>query len=204
MRTFILRVRKGPTTPSFSLDDLPGAGHLEIVCHCVANALFVSKQIRPETAIHIVLEGGGAAPKTVTFSSETLGSLGGWDERTIAGALHEALQAGRHLQLDEETVSPSGVGVAKRSFEALVKRMATESALFYLNKKGDDIRVAALDPAHNPNVTFVFTDHMAMPKKSAKHLTRLGASPISVGPRTLFASQVIVLAHNELDRLSFP
>ena len=31
MRTFILRVRKGPTTPDFSLDDLPGAGRMEIV-----------------------------------------------------------------------------------------------------------------------------------------------------------------------------
>jgi len=33
-----------------------------------------------------------------------------------------------------------------------------------------------------------------------KYLDRLGATPISLGPRTLFASHCIVLVHNELDR----
>ncbi|MYK52327.1 MAG: tRNA (pseudouridine(54)-N(1))-methyltransferase TrmY, partial [Gemmatimonadetes bacterium] len=40
MRNFILRARKGPTTPDFSLDDLSRVGRLEIVAHCLANALF--------------------------------------------------------------------------------------------------------------------------------------------------------------------
>lgn len=196
MRDFILRVRKGPSTPDFSLDNLPAAGRMEIVAHCVANALFFSKQIRSDSSIHIVLEGGAASPKIVRFSGESLGSLGGWDEPTIAKAIQDALRAGRHLDMDDETVTDAGVVVAKNSFEGLLKQKAAESTLYYLNKKGDDIRVAAFDP----NVTFIFSDHMAMPKKSARYLTRLGALPISVGPRTLFASQVIVLAHNELDR----
>lgn len=202
MRTFILRVRKGPTTPDFPLDDLPG--HLEIVAHCVANALFTSKQIRPRSVIHIVLEGGVAGPKAVTFDSETLGSLGGWDERSILGALREALRVGQALGMNGSAVTDIGVGVAKRSFEALLKAAVAEGPAFYLNRKGDDIRVAAIEPAPETGVSFIFTDHLSMPKKSAKYLARLGARPISVGPRTLFASQVIVLAHNELDRRGLP
>jgi tRNA (pseudouridine54-N1)-methyltransferase len=31
-------------------------------------------------------------------------------------------------------------------------------------------------------------------------MKRLGATPLSVGPKLLFAAQCIVLIHNELDR----
>ena len=41
-------------------------------------------------------------------------------------------------------------------------------------------------------------------KKTDKFLLRLGAEPISVGPKMLFASQCITLVHNELDRLDLP
>ena len=200
MREFIFRARKGPSTPDFSLDDLSRAGRLEVVAHCIANALFYAKHIRPHTVIHIVLDGPSDPPKTVRIESEALGLLGGFDERTLGRALQAALQAGKGLSLGQETEADSGIFVAKKGFETLVRQKLEESTLFYLERRGTDIRTVSF-PHHT---TFVFTDHLSMPKKSGKYLHRLGARPISVGPKTLFASQCIVLAHNELDRQGIP
>ena len=200
MREFILRARKGPTTPHFSLDDLSRAGRLEIICHCIANALFYAKQIRSHTHIHVVLDGPSDPPKTVRLESDTLGYLGGFDEQTLARTLQNALTVGKNLALGEEKQSEAGIFVAKKGFEPLVKEKAATSNLYYLQRKGTDIRTLTLPET----ATFVFTDHLGMPKKTDKYLNRLGANPISVGPKILFASQCIVLVHNELDRQGRP
>lgn len=73
--------------------------------------------------------------------------------------------------------------------------LAEDYQLYMLDKKGDFIRDIEL--AVNP--CFLLTDHMPMPKKSFNSLKRLGAEKISLGPKMLFASQCIVLIHNELD-----
>jgi len=200
MREFILRARKGPTTPDFSLDDLSRAGRMEIVAHCLANALFYSKNIRPNTAVHIVLDGPSDPPKTVRFESDTLAFLGGFDERTLCRAIQGALRAGRGLSLGQEVQVADGLFASKRGFEPLVRDKAADTSLYSLQRKGTDIRTIDF-PART---TFVFTDHLSMPKKTDKYLHRLGAQPISVGPKILFASQCIVLAHNELDRQGIP
>ena len=196
MRQFILRARKGPSSPGFALDNLPGLGHLEIVAHCISNALFYSGHIRPGVVIHVVLDGPSSPPKTVRFESDRLGSLAGFDERSICMALDQALACGRRLATGEEARAAEGIFVSKLGFEPLVRQQSSAGALYYLRPKGGDIRQVDLAlPA-----TFVFSDHLGMPKKADRYLERLGAIPLSVGPKMLFASQCIVLAHNELDR----
>ena len=75
MREFILRARKGPTTPDFSLDELGGDRHLEVVAHCIVNALFCARRIRPQTVVQLVMDGPAAPPKCVRLESDRLGSL---------------------------------------------------------------------------------------------------------------------------------
>lgn len=200
MREFILRARKGPTTPNFSLDNLSEAGRLEVVAHCMANALFYAKHIRPQTIIHIVFDGPSDPPKTIRLESDHLPYFGGFDEQSLAKLIQRALQAGQGLPLHEERQVDEGLFVAKKAFETLIKEKAHTGHLYYLQKKGEDIRTLTFPP----NPTFVFTDHLAMPKKTDKYLQRLGAHPISVGPQMLFASHCIILAHNELDRQHIP
>ena len=200
MREFILRARKGPTGPNFSLDKLSDSGRLEVVAHCLSNALFYSKNIRQQTIIHVVFDGPGDPPKTIRLESDHLPYFGGFDEQAFAKLIQRALQAGLGLPLGEERQVDSGLFVAKKAFETLIKEKSQTGHLYYLQKKGEDIRTLTFPP----NPTFVFTDHLAMPKKTDKYLQRLGAHPISVGPQMLFASHCIVLAHNELDRQHIP
>lgn len=196
MREFILRARKGPSTPDFSLDRLGDDRHLEVIAHCIVNALFYSRQIRPQTAVHVVFDGPAAPPKMVRLESDRLCSLDGLDERAVWRLLQRALEAGRRLALNEEIQVDDGLFVAKLSFEQLVRQKCSAGPLYYLQRKGEDIRSVSFSPP----ACFLFTDHLAMPKKTDRFLERLGARPLSVGPRMLFASQCIVLAHNELDR----
>ena len=200
MRDFILRARKGPSTPDFSSDDLPGAGHLEIVCHCIANALFYSLQLRDDVRVHIALDGPAAPPKVVRIESEGIGSLDGFDERALTAVLSRALADGRGLNLEEEVQSRPGVFVAKRSFESLVRQQSKSGDVYLLQKRGNDVR----EVAFAERSTFIFSDHLSMPKKADKFLLRLGARALSVGPKMLFASQCITLVHNELDRQNRP
>ncbi|MDF5468648.1 tRNA (pseudouridine(54)-N(1))-methyltransferase TrmY, partial [Vibrio parahaemolyticus] len=53
------------------------------------------------------------------------------------------------------------------------------------------------------NPCFLLTDHIPMTKKSFHSLKRLGTEKISLGPKMLFASQCVVLIHNELDIREF-
>ncbi len=199
MREFILRARKGPTTPDFPLAAAARPGFLEIVAHTIVNTLFTAGRIRSEVVLQIVLDGPAAPPKTVRFESDNLCSLGGYDETAILGVLQRALHQGRTLALDEEVQVDDGLFVAKRSFEKLVRERCAGGRLHYLRPGGSDIREASIAlPA-----SFLFTDHLNMPRKSDKFLERLGARALSVGPTTLFASQCVVLVHNELDRRGF-
>ena len=194
-RNFILRVRNGPTAPRFSLDDLPSANHLEVVAQSVANALFFANQHRVDTSIRVILEGPPCPPRVLTYQGNSIGSLGGFDERSIANSIRGALAQGTQLGRDETVICDSGIEVTHRSFESIVKAAAIPG-FYYLDKKGSDIRETPLD---SPAI-FVMSDHKSMPRKSTQYLARLGGRPIALGPKTIFASQCVVLVHNDLDR----
>jgi tRNA (pseudouridine54-N1)-methyltransferase len=198
MRDFILRARKGPTTPDLAQVQPGDDRHLEVIAHCVVNALFTSRQARPDTAIHLALDGPVAPPKVIRFEGEALGSLPGLDEQSIWVVLRQALDAGRHLALGEEVQAIPGIFVAKKSFEQLVRERLAAGPVYALRPGGADLRSISF-PA---SVGFILTDHLAMPRKVDRFLERLGAHPLSVGPTMLFASQCIAVVHNELDRQS--
>jgi tRNA (pseudouridine54-N1)-methyltransferase len=81
-----------------------------------------------------------------------------------------------------------------------VRHKSETGGLYHLQRRAQDIR----ETTFGPDATFVFSDHLSMPKKADKFLQRLGAQALSVGPKMLFASQCIALVHNELDRQGLP
>ncbi|MEW6752101.1 MAG: hypothetical protein AB1505_14140, partial [Candidatus Latescibacterota bacterium] len=94
VREFILRARRGPTSPRLVPDRMGGQRRLEVVAHCVVNALFCAARIRAQTRIHVVLDGPGAPPKSVCLDGDGMGSLPGLDEVSIWRVLRQALEAG--------------------------------------------------------------------------------------------------------------
>jgi tRNA (pseudouridine54-N1)-methyltransferase len=196
MKVFILRARSGPTTPDQVDQSFGEPRHLEIVCHSIANALFISKDIRPDVQFYVVLEGPGDPSKTIGLRTDGLFWIGGFSETAIAAVIKRALASSLDLRKDQTIEIEKGLTVSRLSFERLVRRIGDEHPLYILSKRGIDIRDAKLPD----NPCFIFTDHIPMQKNTMHLLKRLGTKKIGLGPRMLFASHCITLVHNELDR----
>lgn len=195
MREFILLALKAKTSPEFSLENLPEAGRMDLVCRVVSNSLWISNDIRRDSAVHIAMSGPKAPPKIISFYGKSLKGLEP-DERTIAKSIKLALKEGLKLKLNEEKGVSPGIKVSKKAFETLVKEKAGTNRLIYLHPKGEDLR----NFDFKENMVFVFGDHLGLPRKTEKLLDRLGAQKIKLGPKMLFASHCSVIVHNELDR----
>lgn len=196
MREFILLARRAVTAP-FPLNDLPGAGRMDVVCRCATQALFLSEAVRRDTVFTAVLNGPPDPPRSVAFHGSRVRRVSP-DERNVASHLRIALEA--RAGPGEAVESEAGIVVSRKSFEQEVRERRERGVpLFLLDPAGEDLRTADLPPG----ACFVLGDARGLPEKTAGLLQRLGARRVSVGPREYLASQAIVLVHNELDRRGF-
>jgi tRNA (pseudouridine54-N1)-methyltransferase len=196
MRTFVLRARRAPTDGRQFIASVGGEAHVEILAHTLINTLLLSKDHYRDVMIYLVLEGARDFSRTICFDSNRLQDLGGFHEEAMLTVIAGALDLAGQLGKEEEIEAAAGISVQTISFEHLLKELAERYPLYVLERKGTDIRSVQI----SENPCFILTDHIPMPRKSFNTLKRLGATNISVGPRMLFASQCVVLIHNELDR----
>jgi tRNA (pseudouridine54-N1)-methyltransferase len=196
MRVFVIKARKAPTESAAFLAAAGQDAHVEILAHALMNALFVAKSHRADVIVHLVLESSQDYSRTITFTASELGDLGGFGEQALLNSIARALDVAGGLQKAEAVTVEAGVMVRALSFEHLIKKLAESYPVYLLDRKGADIRTLEL----TSDACFLLTDHIPMPRKTLNSLKRLGATRISLGPRMLFASQCIVLIHNELDR----
>lgn len=196
MREFVVRARQAPVDPDAFLASVGKEPHVEYLAQMVLNAMFISRGHRQDTLLTLVLEKSPDYSRALCLDGRTLGSLSGLHEHSLLQTLADALSAGRGLAKEQTIVAESGISVSTTSFEHLVKEKALAGSVHALDRKGKDIREAAF----GDNPVFVMTDHIPMPRKTFKSLSRLGVEKVSVGPVMLHTSQCLVLVHNELDR----
>jgi len=193
MRQFIVLGHNAPTTPEFSLDDLSGAGRLDVLCRCVGAAVFLSHGIRDSVRVRLVL----SDEYTLRFDSDTLRRLYP-DERTIAARIRDALEqredAIGHMPAE---VSP-GMELYRLGFEATLDD-ASDGTLVQLHAEGTPLPEASLpdDPV------FVLSDHEDFTDSEAELLADRADQRLRVGPETLHADQTITVAHNWLDTAGY-
>lgn len=195
MRVFVVRARSAPTLSQQLLAAVGQEAHTEILAHSLMNAIFIAQSHRSDVAVHLVLESTRDYSRTISFNTNEMGSLGGFHEEALLGIIASALDASQGMTKECERWVDAGITVRTISFEKLVQELAQDYQLFVMDKKGTPIR----EQPFGPDVCFLLTDHIPMPKKSFNSLQRLGAEKISLGPKMLFASQCMVLIHNELD-----
>jgi len=183
-----------PTTADFSLDDLSGAGRLDVLCRCVGAAVFLSHGIREDARIHLVL----SDEYTLRFDSDTLRRLYP-DERTIAARIRDALEqredAIGHMPA---AVSP-GMELYRLGFAATLEDVASEGTVVQLHAEGTPLPDAS--PPSDP--IFVLSDHNDFTDREAELLAEQADKRLRVGPETLHADQTITVAHNWLDTAGY-
>ncbi|MGK0442887.1 MAG: tRNA (pseudouridine54-N1)-methyltransferase [Pseudohongiellaceae bacterium] len=194
-RTFVLRARAAPTNTADLLAGVGNDAHTEILAHTLMNAIFVAQSHRDNVTVHLVLESTKDYSRTITFVAHQLTQLGGFHEQALISKISKALDASTGMTKEQQRNVEQGITVRTISFEKLVQELAVDHQLFIMDKKGTSIRQQSF--GNKP--CFLLTDHIPMPKKSFNTLKRLGTEKISLGPTMLFASQCVVLIHNELD-----
>jgi tRNA (pseudouridine54-N1)-methyltransferase len=195
IRTFVLRARAAPTDSVSLLAAVGSDAHTEILAHTLMNAIFVAQSHRDNVVLHLVLERTKDFSRTITINANELRDLGGFHEQALIKKIAIALDVSIGMIKEERREVESGISIRTVSFERLVQELAVDHQLFIMDKKGTPIR----QQGFSSRPCFLLTDHIPMPKKSFNTLKRLGAEKISLGPRMLFASQCVVLIHNELD-----
>ncbi|MCK0538888.1 tRNA (pseudouridine(54)-N(1))-methyltransferase TrmY [Alcanivorax quisquiliarum] len=195
MRTFVLRARAAPTDSQALLANVGGEAHTEILAHTLMNSLFVAQSHRHDVTVHLVLESTRDYSRTISFTAAEIHHIGGFHEQALLAKIATALDASQGMGKEQTKHVEPGIQVRTLSFERLVKELAENHSLYVMDKKGSPIRTHPI--AANP--CFILTDHIPMPKKTFSTLQRLGTEKISLGPTMLFASQCVVLIHNELD-----
>ncbi|EDP57799.1 tRNA (pseudouridine(54)-N(1))-methyltransferase TrmY [Vibrio sp. AND4] len=199
MRSFVLRARAAPTTSKALLEGVGNEAHTEILAHTMMNTMFVAQSHREDVIVHLVLESTKDFSRTITIRSNDITNIGGFHESTLIAAVARALDASVGMGKEQLREVEPGITVRTVSFERLVQELAEDHQLYMLDKKGEFVRDAEI----GANPCFLLTDHIPMPKKSFNSLKRLGTEKISLGPKMLFASQCVVLIHNELDIREF-
>lgn len=196
MRTFVIRARKGTVRADQVFAQVGSGEHFEIIAHTLANAFYYSNGMRTDVEVYVVLDSTPDFPRTLKFSANNGLSFPGFHEHAILEVVSSALARGNKVRKGEiQTIEP-GIEICGFGFETLLQGLQELSPVYLLDKKGTDIRSVDF----SPQGVFILSDHLPMPKNSIKPLERRGLTKISLGRKILFASQCVVLVHNELDR----
>ena len=190
MREFIYYSKCAVTSGNMIKDNLMKAGRMDIVCNVIISVFFISNAMRDDVRLHLIFDGPPQAPKHLILDSSKGLAL---SKKNIAGLIKKMLYKSQNREELLEIFS--GAFIEKKSFEKLVKELDKEGKdVLVLDGKGVDIRKS--DLMKRP--VFIIGDHEGFPKSKAKFLKKIDG--VSVGPRVLFASQVVTILHNEMDR----
>jgi len=185
-RDFVFVAHEAPTDGDFSLNSLPEAGRLDLLCRFVNAALLTSHGIREETAAHVVIRDDDGEDVTVRFVGDEVQGLNP-DERSIAGVLRAALDERTYYEVEAR----SGVYVAEKTVAEVLD--GTEGETLVLQEEGEE--AGEMKPPGSP--TFVLSDHRDFTDEDKGAFG--DARHVSLGPVALHADHATAVAHNLCD-----
>ena len=193
MRAFLIVGNKAVTKP-FRLKDLAGsAGRMDIICRCIAQALFISHGIRRDVEVYVLLLGEPDPPKALKIVGSEVRYMAP-DERNVGGIIRKALS----LKVDSSwRRSTPGVYIARKNLSNLLEELSKKYNVVYLREDGIDIRDVACK-LENP--LFVLGDHIGLKEEDERIVMKYAKIVVSVSKYSLQADQCIVIVHYELDR----
>lgn len=196
MRHFVYYSRHAVTTGNFGLDNLMKAGRMDIACNVIIMAFFISHNLRENVKVHLIFEGMPDPPKHIEmWPAKGLADIENRidiSKKDVAGLIKKILY--KYKKGEKNEVFP-GYWIEKKSLTKVLEELREDgNEIFILDKKGENLR----DVKISKNCVFVLGDQDGIPKKELKRLKK-SLNPISVGPKTYFASQVITIVNNELD-----
>ncbi|MGI0055444.1 MAG: tRNA (pseudouridine(54)-N(1))-methyltransferase TrmY [Thermoplasmata archaeon] len=198
MRRFVLLVHRVPRDGNFTLNDLAGgAGRMDEVARAVSTAFTVSNDLRRDTQVLLLFGGapGGTGERRITVSGDRIRYLNP-DERSTAALLKNALVRAAEFPRDFE--SSPGIVVGPAGVRAELERIVREPKAVWLTETGTPWRRWS---EASTDLTLLLSDPYDPTEEEHALLVASGIPQVSFGARSLRTSQVIELAHHELDEL---
>lgn len=206
MKHFIYFSKDAVTSgKALSQNSLMKAGRMDIAIHSLIQGIFLSHDFRKDVKFHFVFYGMPDPPKHIEIQVKEGTPISKKDvSKLIQKILYKYRPKSKSLTSSAEDVERKkekqeifpGCFVEKKSFLKVVEELKDEgNEVFILDKKGEDIRKVNI----SKDCVFILGDHNGLPKKELKRLKKI-AMPVNVGPKVYFASQVVVIVNNELDR----
>jgi tRNA (pseudouridine54-N1)-methyltransferase len=194
-RRFLLLAHRVPVSGAFTLNDLAGgAGRMDEIARSVSTALTLSNDLRRDTEVTVLFVAAPPpASRRIRIEGRRVRYLNP-DERSTAALLKNALI--RSLSLPHDVESSPGLVVGPAEPVRELERFLADPTAFWLVEDGQPIR------SHAPASTAfaaLLSDPTDPTEQERAVLERSGVPRVSVGPRSLRASQVIDLVHNEFD-----
>ncbi len=188
MRHIIYFSRHAQTSGNFT--DLMKAGRMDIAIHTIIASVFLSHGVRDDAVVHLVFYGMPDPPKHIEIHVNPELDI---SKKDVAGLIKKILY--KYKEGKKTEVFP-GCFIEKKSLIKVVEELAEEDCeIFLLDKKGEDIRDAEI----SGECAFVLGDQDGIPKKELKRIQQV-AETVSIGPKMYFASHVVAVLNNELDR----
>jgi len=196
-RRFVVMGREASASDEFLLDDVPGtSGRLDIGLRCVRAAMLVSHGLRRDVTIDLVLGGGPRGPRALRIRGAEAKFLRP-DERAMAVLAKKVLATHADDDRPGYVEVKAGIAVARGGLEAVLADLGGATP-YVLEEGATDARgVAELGRG---DVAFFIGDPAGFDDASREKIAALGARPVSVGPVSLHAEDVVALLNNELDR----
>ena len=194
MREFIYYSKSAVTAGNMIKDNLMQAGRMDIVCNVIISVFFISNAMRNDVKLHLIFDGPPNAPRHLVLESNKELPI---SKKNVAGLIKRML----YKSPDKEGLLEvfHGASIEKKGFEKLIKKLDKEGKdVLLLDGKGKDVRNVKLKMDKDSNNVFIIGDHDGFPSDKKKFLKKI--DKISVGPKILFASQVVTILHNEMDR----
>jgi len=186
MREFIYFSKKARTSGNWK--DLMKAGRLDIVCHSIIMAFFVSNAMRNNIVMHLFFYGPPDPPKHLEIANPRAMS-----KKDISGLIKRMLYK---YKKDKKIEAFPKCWIEKKSFSDIIEELSKQGRTIYLlDSKGEDIRKIKIE--NNP--VFILGDHKGIPKQELRRIKNK-VKKISLGDVTYFASQSLAILQNELDR----
>ncbi|MEK6925749.1 MAG: hypothetical protein AABW50_00570 [Nanoarchaeota archaeon] len=191
MRHIIYFSSKAATSgKALSDGNLMKAGRMDIAIHSLIQGLFLSHDFRKDVVFHLVFYGMPDPPKHIEIQVKEGTPI---SKRDVGNLIKKLLY--KYRSGEKKEVFP-GCFIEKKSLLKVIEELIKEeNEIFVLDKKGRDLREIEISPKN----AFILGDHEGLPKKELKRLKGM-AVLTSVGPKIYFASQVVAIINNEMDR----
>jgi tRNA (pseudouridine54-N1)-methyltransferase len=190
MREFVVVGHEAPTTPEFSLSELPGAGRLDVLCRCVTSGLLLSHDIREAVRVRLVLGG----EYVVQFDGADLRHLHP-DERSAASLIRGALEHRDGAVGAQAADASPGVTIRRGGLAEALEALPASATVVALRADGDPL--IDLEPPAHP--AFVLSDHRSFTDADLAVLAEVADERVAVGPAAVHADHAVTVAHNYLD-----